>query len=40
MLAALIGSLYQILAMFHNVPNDAVASFLDGDDSDLPVFLD
>jgi hypothetical protein len=37
MLAALIGSLYELLANYHYVPNDTVANFADGDDFDLMV---
>ncbi len=37
---ALIGSLYEVLASFHFIPTDSVASFLDGEDTDLPIFLD
>jgi hypothetical protein len=33
-------SIYELTAWFHNIPNDACLSFADGDDGDLPVFLD
>ena len=32
--------MYDVVALFHNVPNDALLSFADGDDSDLPILLD
>ena len=31
---------HDVLAFYHYVPNGAVASFADGDDTDLPIFLD
>jgi hypothetical protein len=40
MLATLIGSLYEVLASFHFIPTDAVTSFVDGDDFDVPIVLD
>jgi hypothetical protein len=32
--------MYDVVATFHNIPNDALLSFVDGDDADLPIVLD
>jgi hypothetical protein len=40
MLIADISSIYEVLAWFHNTPNEALLSFVDGDDADLPIVLD
>ena len=40
LIAFALAFLHDTIANFHNVPNEAVGGFADGDDIDLPVFLD
>jgi hypothetical protein len=40
MVLALIASLYDMIQSFHGVPNGDAVGFAEGDDLDLPIFLD
>jgi hypothetical protein len=31
---------FDVIAFMHYVPSDALVSFVDGDDADLPILLD